>query len=219
MRTISLLFLLLFSSLSLATGPSYVEAQLNPLALNAQGAILYKFFTTTNSSGGHYLQPVQYGVGVFQDGSFHQLKETQLNTNTLTDPEEAFYLAQNAALSTWFDARCSQDDLFTDFKTCNLAPYSVKQAMSVKAFKAKYAIDLHQAKLHSLMPAKFYAANEDSTLFVDYDFGKMLVLHFKQECSLEENQAQMMVINKPLSDHMEEEITYDCGTVSAIVYK
>lgn len=216
---ILLLCLLVFSPVSFATGPSYVEANINPLAVSAEGAILYKFFTTKNSSGGHYPQPVQYGVGVFQDGSFHQLKETQLNTNTLTDPEEAFYLAQNAALSTWFNARCSQDDLFTDFKTCNLAPYSVKQTMSVKAFKAKYAIDLHQAKLHSLMPAKFYAADDESMVFVEYNFAKTMVLQFKADCSLVQNVAQMLINNQPLSEQFDMPIDYDCGTVSAILEK
>lgn len=218
MKNLCLLGALLFSPITFATGLSMLEAQLTPLALTHEGALLYKFKRSENSLGAHRLMPVSYGLGVFNDGQFIELEQTLLTADETFDKNAAFYLARDQQLNHWFEKECTSHDLFEQFTQCNLAAYKVDKWLNPSQVQQQYGVDLYKATHYALIKGEF-TADQDSQIFVQYNLPNYLVVQFKAECISAAKFAEMQVINPALSTDLQQSIPYECTKITSIIKK
>lgn len=69
-----IVFLILISSALYATGPSYAELDIIPVAINSSGDVFCKAYSMLNSEGGHYPVKIQFKyIIIFNSGRIEEI--------------------------------------------------------------------------------------------------------------------------------------------------
>lgn len=191
----NLLFLLflLFPLSVLATGPSYVWSEMNPVSVNDKGEILCRTRFLTNDSGGHWYQKYEYGLCVISNGKIVEFLTKMLDPEIIDENsnkaegkvsgEEYWELTKhwNWIYKTGLDFQklSKQQQRICEeygFKENNAEKFKVDKKMKIKDFEKEKNIDLTKNKQLALKAAKSILY-EEQTVHVLYDFGNILILN------------------------------------------
>ena len=212
------LFALCLCQCVFATGPSRATLKIRPLSLNEQGALLYRFKILTNPMGGHYFEPVQYGLGSFKAGKFTTLQSQQINGD-VGGKEFDFetYKADTDRLDKWLDSPCKQGDLLAGFKSCNLGNRVLNQKMTVAEIRKKYGFDLTKAKGYFLLPGKL-DAQAGHSIYVTHMLNDAIIAEFDnlEGCIEGKDPQPVFISNRQGSSN---DYGYDCIHATGIAVK
>ena len=219
----SLIFVSLLSSFAFATGPSMVDARIQPLSINDHGALLYKYITTENPTGAHSGHPMIVGIGIFNNGEYTALTQEILEIDPTIDSSEAAYWAKRGQKEAWFNQACELEDLTDGFTACNTQTHHKDQWFTLTEFTDNYGIDLLKSPVITLHPSDLYASNQDR-VYVEYEFAPFVLLQFKAESCFNDGMAELIVANTIMNDQANDRnsidpVPFDCTVASAIVPK
>lgn len=185
-HTVSFLFLLSFIPFSMATGPSWIHAEIIPISINHNGDILCRTRFEKNPMGAYDFMEVEYGLGIIENNQL-----TQYITHTLPYPEDSDYDSYQKQRD-YYEQRiqqCNVDNMSLkeqalreqyQFNDCNVAPYKTDTVISYTEFERQRNIDLSQVTLLGLKGSKgefeIFGDPDKTYLHVLYDFGNMLIL-------------------------------------------
>ncbi|WP_077928308.1 hypothetical protein [Wohlfahrtiimonas populi] len=211
----------LLSSFAFATGPSMVDARIQPLSINDQSELLYKYILTENPTGAHTAHPLISGLGVFKDGKYIALTQDILDLTT-ANSEEAYW-AKRQIQDKWFAQACETDDLTEGFTACNVKANRKDQWLTLAEYKEQYGTDLLKVPHMTLHPSDIYASSQDK-VYVDYEFKPFVVLQFKTESCFDDGFASLVIANTIMNDQANDRnsidpVPFDCATASAIIMK
>lgn len=217
----SLVLASLLSSFALATGPSMVDARIQPLSINDQGELLYKYILTENPTGAHTAHPLISGLGVFKAGQYIALTQDILDLTTVNS-EEAYW-AKRQLQDQWFAKACETDDLAEGFTACNVDANRKDQWLTLAEYKEQYGKDLLKVPHITLHPSDIYASSQDK-VYVDYEFEPFVVLQFQPKSCFDDGFASLVIANTIMNDQANDRnsidpVPFDCATASAIIMK
>lgn len=217
----SLVLASLLSSFALATGPSMVDARIQPLSINDQGELLYKYILTENPTGAHTAHPLISGLGVFKAGKYVALTQDILDLTT-ANSEEAYW-AKRQIQDKWFAQECEIDDLTEGFTACNVEANRKDQWLTLAEYKEQYGADLLKVPHMTLHPSDIYASSQDK-VYIDYEFEPFVVLQFQPESCFDDGFASLVIANTIMNDQANDRnsidpVPFDCATASAIIMK
>lgn len=213
----------LLSPMAFATGPSLADVRAQPLSMNDQGELLYKYIIFENPTGAHTPYPMISGLGTFKDGNHAIVSQEILNADPTIPNSDNAYWAQRGKTEEWFNEACEQNELPEGFIECNVQSNLKDQWLTLAEFKEQYSIDLLKAPHLSLIKSDIYASNNDR-VYVEYDFEKYLVLQFKPESCTEDGLASLMITNTIMNDRANERnsinlVSFDCAVGSMVIMK
>lgn len=217
----SLVLVSLLSSFAFATGPSMVDARIQPLSINENGDLLYKYILIENPTGAHSALPMISGLGIFKAGHYAALTQDILDTTTVTS-EEAYW-AKRQIQEKWFAQTCEPDDLAEGFNECNAEDHRKNQWLTLAEYQAHYDVDLLKVPHITLHPSDIYASNQDK-VYVEYEFEPFVVLQFQPKSCFDDGFASLVITNTVMNDQANDRnsidpVPFDCATASAIIMK
>lgn len=184
--------------------------------MNDQGELLYKFQMLVNPTGGHYREPMLYGLGSFINGGFTPLQASYIKGDGDNDFLGEEYEAERVRLETWMKAPCHKDDLLTGFTSCNLEGARVNQKVSVQELKQNYGFDAIKANAYFLLPGKM-SANEEDMIGVTLVLKNIVVAEFLNCQETENEETQMNVYIPQFSFDDKTDPGYECLDVTVIL--
>lgn len=168
----------------MATGPSYLSAQINPISINANGEILCRTRFEVNPMGASDVMAVEYGLAIIENNQL-----TEYTTYNLAPPEEGDY-DNYQQQRDYYDLQfqqCKLDKLSLKeqalrqqyhFQDCNVTEYRSHDLMSYAEFEQQRSLDLSETMLLGLKEAHGYFDEPDKTeIDIRYDFGHILILN------------------------------------------
>lgn len=218
-----LLALSLVSSLAYATGPSVVDARIQPLSINDQGELLYKYLIVENPTGGYAPHPMVSGLGIFKTSNHEVVSQDILTIDPAYTNAESNYDGKRKEIESWFNKACETDDLIDGFVDCNAQNSLKNEWVSLAEFNEKYGIDLLKAPHMTLIAGDIYAANTDK-VYVEYDFDNFVLLQFTADSCEGDGFASLMITNTIMNDNANERnsldpVPFDCSIASALIVK
>ena len=186
-------FLLFFASTVHATGPSYVNSEMNPVSVNEKGEILCRTRFVINDMGSHWYDRVEYGLCIISNGEIKEYLTKILDPSIVDDnterPKDKITGDEYIKLMNhwdWifktgfdFDKLSKQQKRICEeyeFKENNAGKYKVDKKIKLADFEKERNIDLSKNKQLALKKAKSISY-EDRQLHILYDFGDVLILN------------------------------------------
>ena len=212
--------------LLLATGPSYIKAEINPISINQKGDILCKTRFESNWMGSHYYMDVNYGLCVLSNDSILEYPIFKLNMPK-TEDEETNYIELNNYWNNWFENDSSNSYNITEkeisliqkyaFNNSNLEQYKRTDTLSIKEFEHRYNIDLNNRNFKALGKAyslPFITEPENSeNIIVTFDFGNIVMT---QSDGFDESKVGLdFSYSFPYGEN---EISFDIQNVSGVLF-
>ena len=191
----NLLFFLfsLFPLSVLATGPSYIWSEMNPVSVNDKGEILCRTRFLTNDTGGHWYQRFEYGLCVISDGKITEFLTKILDPEIIGDDSDKS--KENISGDEYWELTKHWDWIYRTgldfqklskqqkriceqygFKENNTEKFRVNKKIKVKDFEEERNISLTKDKQSALKGAKSISYDEQSVDIL-YDFGNILILN------------------------------------------
>ena len=192
------LVLLAFTPHLMFTGPSHIDAQIRPLAINDKGEILCRTYYSENRMGAHAPMKEEYGFCVISQKGIREYSDITLDPKDF--PDESDYYDKFKVLQQVFKSYKEGQPLENlgnvgdglvkkyGFTMRNVERYKVdKEKPFAELNKRVNLIKIKQKALKGAQSTRYF---KDGKLHIEYDFGKVLLL--KNECyyhELEERKA------------------------------
>ena len=190
------LLLFIFSSLSVsATGPSYINSEMNPISINDKGEILCRTRFEKNDTGGHWYQRTEYGLCVISNGKIIEYKTKILDPQVIDDhanitskgkitsdeyqklTEHWDWIYKTGLDFNNLSKQQKQICVQYGFKENNTEKFKVNKKVKLSDFIKEKNIDLKKDKQLALKGAKSVSYDSDSQrIHILYDFGNTLIL-------------------------------------------
>ncbi len=172
----------LFSANSI-TGPSSINSEIKPIAINEKGEILCKTRFTKNEMGGYSFMKVTYGFCIVSEDTI-----IQFNTMVLEDAmftEDTIYKVREY-WDTIFHSKVTDnqlDEIKTNvlkntyqFAYCNADSFKIDKVYPFSVFEKNRKVNLLENEQMGLYDARSTDYYEESKIHLLYDFGKILFL-------------------------------------------
>lgn len=223
MKKILLLLSLYCSVSAFATGPSLADARIQPLSMNENNELLYKYTISENPTGAHTDHPIISGFGIFKNNEYTTLTQNIIEIDPAIQNSETAYWIKRGQNEQWFTQPCEINDLIEGFKSCNTQEKRKDQWLTLVEFKNNYNIDLLATPHFTLSSSDIYASSKDR-VFVEYEFDHSLLLQFKVESCFEDGLATLVIENTIMNDNANirnslDPVIFDCTIASAIIPK
>lgn len=226
MKTVLSFFLFLITSLSYATGPSYVRSQLIPIALNDRGELLCKTRYEENGMGAHAAIRVVFGFCVITKDTLISYPDVVLDPNDYDYDDEKFFnqldFWDNIYTSATSERRLKS--IVTDvlqgayrFDQCNGEDYRKEKTYSLDQFKESYGIDLTKQRQTGLRGATSRSYQQGRVKLL-YKLGNIFIFDNYHTYEEEEGYGAFFNYNNPFMDYDEEQ-EYDVYYVNGFVVK
>ena len=181
---ISLIFLSLLSICPVyATGPSYINSEMNPVAVNTRGDVLCYTRFVRNEMGAHHPMPIVYGYCILtQDTIIHYTMKVLEwdDENTVLEDYEAEQKLWEAIYKGSFKEKYLTSAVREKYKfeSGGVAAYKTDKMMSLSEFKEKKGIDLRKTRQKALFGgvSKNNYSQHGNKVYVRYDFGNVIIL-------------------------------------------
>jgi hypothetical protein len=220
-----ILMLLIFSNLipvlsSHATGPSYIESEMRPVAINKRGDVLCYTRYTKNEMGAGHPMPIVYGYCVLtQDTIIHYTMKILWWDEDKTGIET--YFAEYDLWESIYKGKFKEKYLINSvreqyaFTDAGVESHRIDKIMPVPEFNEKKGIDLRKVRQKALFGAvsKNNYSQQGDKVRVLYDFGNVLVL---QNNIVEDKNEYGSVFN--YINHLYKDLGYDYNTVTGVVF-
>ncbi|WP_075341933.1 hypothetical protein [Tenacibaculum agarivorans] len=203
-KIVSLLFvitLLAFNSVADITGPSTIESEIQPIAINKKGEILCKTRFTKNEMGAYSPMKITYGFCIISNGKIIEFttKVLDVDYNEAVSYEPFFKEAKywdNIFFSKTTPKQLHQIKKYIlkdkyDFTSINADSFRVDRLFSISEFEKSKDISLKSEKqkaLHGAHSTKYF---NDQKVHVLYDFGNILIL--KNTSSSDSNESEIEI--------------------------
>lgn len=187
MKAQLILLLSLLPLFATATTMSYLESDIQPIAVNEKGEVLCKTRFAANSTGGGYAYDfVHYGFCVLSNDSIHHFRGIHLGwVEYYEDEKYAFWQAiyekppTDEKLTTIINEVLKGAFTFTELTAEN---YKVDKVMSKQTFRKNYQIDLDQKRQKALRGALSTKNSCQAKINVSYDFGSIILIKNESTC-------------------------------------
>ena len=175
--------MVLFVSNAFATGPSFINSEINPISINEKGEILCRTRFEKNPMGARTFMDVEYGVCILSKDTILQ-QTTQILSYT-GYPEYEVYEQHRNYWNSIFES-CLDSKKLSDienslkwqyrFNDCNVKSFERNDTVTIKELETKFKINLNTHKQQALYGAKSnpYGSNEDKIIIL-YDFGHIII--------------------------------------------
>lgn len=180
-----------------ATGPSYINIQITPIARNTQGDILCRTSLEKNNMGGHNFNYIDYGLCVISQDSIieyplvYELKGEEIYKNHSIEVFEEYYDQwQNWVMGKNRDLIEAEKELAEKYKFKELLAdeYLNNDTISLIDFADKYTQKGNIA-LHSLSNGKADLTEtpySSKNIIVTHDFGNIVFTQNESMCDDED---------------------------------
>lgn len=179
---ITLLLLTTFGFQLSATGPSYIESLIRPIAINGKGDILCRTKYMENKTGGHYFPEIEYGLCIITKDTILFQKSYIIERDSYPAP------GWNGESKPWDSTYYSKFDLkrFSEkekafiqkyeFNNTNINKHIVNDTISMTEFKARTQVDLTKTLQPTLHGAKGYFEPDCQNVDIKYNFGHIILI-------------------------------------------
>lgn len=185
----TLSILLLLSIDAVATGPSYVISNINPIAISKNGEVLCRTRFIQNPTGGHYYQTIEYGMCVLTKDTILYNKVHLLVQEDISDDKdrEAQYNQWESFYSSPYNSKQkNRIEQGYNFSGKDIPTYLRNDTLSFDSFKSRYKVNLKKTPQYSLYGGKGLFGDEcidendsistDLNVVIEYDFGDILLI-------------------------------------------
>ncbi len=191
---------ILCSSLSMATGPSYVHSEIKPISMNEKGEILCKTRFTANEMGAYSPMGVEYGFCVISNNKIIEFKTKVIEPFTgYSDTGESNYWDEVKYWDEIFNSQTSQKQLeqiqkdilkeHYHFSSINADVFKIDSIMSINDFEKTKGVSLQnttQKGLHNSQSEEYY---QNKKIHLLYDFGNILL--FNNDNDIDNNELAL----------------------------
>lgn len=188
-----------------ATGPSYIESEMRPVALNDRGDILCYTRFTKNESGGGMIMPIVYGYCILTQDTIinYTMKVLEWDEDSSISIE-----AYNAERDLWdnmyYKGSFREEYLISlvreeySFTGDKLGDFKVNKTMPLLDFNKLKNIDIRNMRQKALYGAvsKNNYSKQHNRINVLYDFGNIVILENNIEESEKDCGSAFNYINK-----------------------
>jgi len=208
------------------TGPSWIESEIKPIAINENGEVLCKTRFSKNEMGAHMAMNVTYGFCIVSTDSIIQYDAKILDPFKIG--EDSFYNHLNYWDSV-FEAKVTAkalDEIKSEvlknahnFSTCNTDSFKVDKVFPISAFEKNRNVNLSKIKQKGLYGAESADYYEDLKIHLLYDFGSILFLHNEIDMDLENVVGADFNYLNPWTDEngIERNIGFELSKVTGIL--
>ena len=214
-----ILNLILISSVY-ATGPSFIESEMNPVAVNSRGDVLCYTRFQRNEMGAHRPMPIVYGYCILtQDTIIHYTMNVLEWDDDNVDIESynAQYKLWESIYSGAFKEKYLPSSIREqyDFVEGGVDIYKVDKVMSLAEFEEMKGIDLRKTRQKALFGgfSKNDYRERGNKVKVLFDFGNIVVL---QNNIIEDQEDYGSVFN--YINYLFQDIGYEWNTVTGVVF-
>lgn len=203
-----------------ATGPSYIQSTMNPVAVNSKGDVLCYTRYVKNEMGAHYPMPIVYGYCILtQDTIIHYTMHV-LKWDEENEDLEA-YSARHKLWESVYKGRFKKKYLTEaireqyNFGEEGVARYKVSKTMPLTEFNTMTGVDLMKTRQKALFGAvsKNDYSQHGKKVHVLYDFGNVVVL---QNSSVEDEENYGSIFN--YINYLFPNVGYEYNTVTGVVF-
>jgi len=185
LKKLLLSFILMIISFSLlATGPSYINAEIRPISVNDKGEVLCRTRLVKNPIGAHDYMDVEYGFCVVTNGTINHLSSKVLSFYADSLDGDT-YMRYRQLYDSIFATVCFDKDVVSELKKlldyeeygftkCNVERFNVGKITSISEFeKSKKIKDILKIPQYALDGGKGYY-DENENIHVLYEFGNII---------------------------------------------
>lgn len=218
--------LLVISPALRATGPSFIKAEINPVAVNGKGEVLCRSRYEVNPMGASTFVDVEYGYCILSEGR-------------IIEPAERFVLKYSPLYDTdvYLDHRRYWDSVFagglnttkpTDIERMYISRYGFTgnnaegsrcdTVMTVSGFRQARGIDLTGTPQNALRGGTGYyvdGGERDSEVRILYDFGNILIFKHEESYEKEYPDSRFDYLNPIFGD---EQVEYDYSVITGVLF-
>ncbi|MCD8102643.1 MAG: hypothetical protein LUE26_08790 [Alistipes sp.] len=218
--------LLLVTSALFATGPSFIKAEINPVAVNDKGEVLCRTRYEANPMGSSTFVDIEYGFCI-------------LSHNTIIEPADRYVLKYSPLydMEAYLEHRAHWDSVFaspldtvkpTDaermyigrygFNRSNAAEYSCVVTTTVGEFMRERGTDLSAEPQKALRggTGRYLPGGErDPEVRLVYDFGNILVFRHEESYEKQFPDSRFDYLNPIFGD---EQVEYEISVVSGVLF-
>ena len=177
------IFLIPLFGANLITGPSSINSEIKPIAINEKGEILCKTRFTKNEMGGYSFMKVTYGFCIVSEDTIVQFDAKVLEDSMFT--EDTIYKVREY-WDAIFHAKVTAnqlDEIRTEvlenaynFSNCNADSFKIDKVYPFSVFEKNRNVKLLENEQMGLYGARSTDYYEESKIHLLYDFGKILFL-------------------------------------------
>jgi len=195
------IILLAFNSVADITGPSTIESEILPIAINKKGEILCKTRFTKNEMGAYSPMKITYGFCIISNGNIIEFttKVLDVNYNEVVSYEPFFKEAKywdNIFYSKINPKQFHQIKKHLlkgkyNFTLINADSFRVDKLFSISEFEKSKNISLKSEKqkaLHGAHSTKYFNAQKVHVL---YDFGNIVILNNTSSSDSNESEIEI----------------------------
>lgn len=220
-----IVFLSIFCTNLSATGPSYIESRMNPIAINNKGDILCRTKYLTTPMGGHYLPEIEYGLCIITKDSILFQKSYILEQDSYFPEnwDEANPTPWDSTFHSKFDIKrfTKNEKRFIEkykFNNTNLEKYIVNDTISMTEFKAKTQVDLTKIFQPTLHGAKGYFEPDCPNVDIKYNFGHIILIQNNIDWGSEAEDYQCISGIFEYPDLIAGATTYEHQKITSVVF-
>ena len=143
-----------YLSISFATGPTTITAEIVPIAINPAGDVLCKSRYSENATGSHSFMPTNYGLCLVKNGNINPIPESDIHFApdfAADDFEDSFEKMEQQFKEVAFtknDLLVADfyDDLVADgFEKIALEKYRLDPHFSIASFYDRWNVDYEKS--------------------------------------------------------------------------
>lgn len=194
----TLFIAIITTNLTFATGPSYIDSRINPIAINNNGDVLCKTIYEENQMGGYGYMDRYYGLCILTEDSIIEYPVFKLDGEyyeSVINRAQDIYCDLYGEWNKWYNNQTTnitqEETTLIDkynFTDCKISQYYKADTLSLDEFKLKYNIDITYRTLNTLHGGKsfsgdkYYREGADEyveKVIVSYVFNDKMILQSK----------------------------------------